>query len=112
MLRQLVRPRLWWWLALPVLFWQTRGFCLSTPATRIPYGLFRDGGANLVQPWGHLSVYRRMLPYYINHYRVFGLNLSPNAYGLVEVLMQALFLAVVAFYARKHLWLRMLNWQL
>jgi hypothetical protein len=73
-----------------VLFWLTRGFCLSTLATRIPYGLFSDGVATPVQPWEHLSLFRRMLPYYINHYRVFGLNLSPHAYGIVEVTIQAL----------------------
>jgi len=110
MLRRLIQPRLWWWLSVPFLFVQTRGFYLSTPATRTSYHLFNNGGAHIVQPWGYIAPYRRMLPYFINHYGAFGLNFSPQTYALVEDTMQALVWVVVAIYAQRYLWPRLLRW--
>ncbi|MBF9239802.1 hypothetical protein I2I05_20580 [Hymenobacter sp. BT683] len=89
---------------------QTRGFYTSTPATRVPYHLFDNGGAHLVQPWGAIAPLRRMLPYYINHYGAFGLNFSPQAFGVVEDTMLALPLVVLVIYAHKYLWPRFLRW--
>ena len=102
--RSVLRPRLWWVLVIPIAFFQTRTIFCSPLSTRQPYGLLSSGGSKQVLMLENLLA---RIPFLIDHYGVFGFNVSPATYHYVKVVATACLvlggtdLARVLFFRRK-----------